>query len=65
MINIKKIANLLFIAAIAMDRAWGSIEEVARFYPEGPKPAGGVERRARTGYCRIWDHSSKFLCNFG
>jgi len=63
MINIKKIAYLLFIAAVAVDGAWGGIKEVARFYPEGPKPAGGVEKRAQSGYCRIWDHSSKFLCD--
>jgi len=64
MINIKKIAYLLSIAAIAVDGAWGHIEEVAHFYPKGPKSAG-VEKRVQGGYCRLWEHASKFPRNFG
>ncbi|KAG0635745.1 hypothetical protein HOY80DRAFT_1091947 [Tuber brumale] len=60
MINIKKIAYLLSIAAITVDGVWGRLEEVAHSYPGSANPAGSANKRAQSEFCRIWEHSSVY-----
>ncbi|RPA89975.1 hypothetical protein L873DRAFT_514649 [Choiromyces venosus 120613-1] len=63
MVIIKKIAYLLSIATTTVNGVWGQLDEAATFHPGGApnkQTGSSVTKRAESGYCRIWDHSSVY-----